>query len=119
MALEMKSKDLFFRDNPRIGWFFARPKKTLIIFLVSGLSICVLVWLVSTISGKPLGSLPTSPDRCDGCNVGFFLPAELGVDVCHHAAGNLQPDEQHSCEIEGGGQRPIFFKNKSLFTGTN
>jgi len=72
MALEMKSKDLFFRDNPRIGWFFARPKKTLIIFLVSGLSICVLVWLVSTISGKPLGSLPTSPDRCDGCNVGFF-----------------------------------------------
>jgi hypothetical protein len=79
MALEMKSKDFFFRDHTRIGWFFARPRKTLIIFLVSGLSICLLVWLVSTISGKPLGSLPKPHDKCDGCNVGFFYRPNWGL----------------------------------------
>jgi hypothetical protein len=72
MALEMKSQDLFFRDNTRIGWFFACPRKTLLIFFISGASICLSVWLISSLSGKPLGSLPTPHDQCDGCNVGFF-----------------------------------------------
>lgn len=68
MALEMKSKDLFFRDHTFIGRFFARPATTLRIFLGSGVVICLLVWLIPHISGQHLGSIVLP----NGCNVGFF-----------------------------------------------